>query len=79
MQFIPLVKYFGTIEIYKTLGTKYIEGSSNYQSFVEMNQDMRNACLKTVKELHSHRVTHGDLEAWNFIIQESSNQKGTDL
>ena len=68
---MPQTEFIETISIYRTIGMSYIEGLS-YRDFDEMETVTKNACLKLVLELHRHRITHGDLQPWNFIVSKSN-------
>lgn len=62
------------VAIHRTLAMDYIEGR-HYQSFDEMTPGIKISCLEVVQSLHTHRVLHGDLEAWNFIISKNSDSR----
>ena len=40
-----------------------------YESFDEMDRTTKLVCLERVKQLHAWNILHGDLRAWNFIVQ----------
>lgn len=65
---MPTVHYYGYISAYRTLVTTYIDGMC-FNDFKNMSPQMREECRKSVKELHSFKVLHGDLQPWNFIIK----------
>lgn len=67
LSIVPIVHYYGHISVYRTLVTNFIDGL-RFEGFREMNRLMREACNRSVRELHSCKVLHGDLEPWNFII-----------
>ena len=71
VSFVPELEFIETISVYRTIGMSYIEGY-NYNYFDEMETVTKNACLKLVLELHRHRITHGDLQPWNFIVSKSN-------
>ena len=48
-----------------------------FEEFRKMNSLMIEACNKSVKELHSYKVLHGDLEPWNFIIKTFTAQSNS--
>ena len=68
---MPKLEFIETISVYRTIGMSYIEGLT-YSDFDEMETVTKNACLKLVLELHRHRITHGDLQPWNFIVSKSN-------
>lgn len=68
---MPELEFIETISVYRTIAMSYIEGLS-YSDFDEMETVTKNACLKLVFELHRHRITHGDLQPWNFIVSKSN-------
>ncbi len=69
--FVPRVYFYGNV-LGPTLVTEYIEGKV-YQSFKQMCQSKKNACLDCVSKLHKSNILHGDLRAPNFIVQSKNN------
>ena len=50
----------------------YVDGEC-FKDFSEMTLPMKEACHKSVLDLHKCRVLHGDLEPWNFILTRVKN------
>lgn len=69
---MPSVHYFGSLLLQQLLVCDFIEGHV-YDSFDEMDQRTKLACLARVKQLHASNVLHGDLRAPNFIVQSDQN------
>lgn len=73
---MPSFRYYGAILLQQLLVCDFIVGHI-YDSFDEMDQRTKIACLERVKQLHASNVLHGDLRAYNFIVQlsEQSDNK----
>ena len=70
---MPSFRYYGKILLQQLLVCDFIAGHI-YDSFDEMDQRTKVACLERVSQLHASNVLHGDLRAYNFIVQLQNNK-----
>lgn len=75
---IPMIYYSGELLDLKVIVMEYIEGETP-TSFEELDCNVQNKCMESLRWLHSTSRIHGDVRPQNFIVTKDGNVTIIDL